>query len=192
MRRECRERFPRHRIQIKPLVSDPDMHHVTCVTHVRWCMSGSLTRGGRGKRSRHSRRMPNPQFDISDKRPMAIVLCMFQYITGQESPGNQWWRKLIYRLLNFSWNRKLLYSCRNYCRSSSPIFPKSPYPWYYDPRWPRFVAPLYIRYYDIDFSLPVVHYAPTVVLAHVFRTCTMHPENYAHYSHIVVCCCVLV
>ena len=22
------------------------MHHGTCVTHVRWCMSGSLTRGG--------------------------------------------------------------------------------------------------------------------------------------------------
>ena len=30
----------------KPLVSDPGMHHATCVTHVPWCMSGSLTRGG--------------------------------------------------------------------------------------------------------------------------------------------------
>ena len=45
-RRECRERFPRHRLQRKPLVSDPGMHHGTCVTHVPWCMSGSLTRGG--------------------------------------------------------------------------------------------------------------------------------------------------
>ena len=44
MHRECRERFPRHRLQIKPLVSDPSMHHGTCVTHVPWCMSGSLTR----------------------------------------------------------------------------------------------------------------------------------------------------
>ena len=26
--------------------SDPGMHHVTCVTHVPWCMSESLTRGG--------------------------------------------------------------------------------------------------------------------------------------------------
>ena len=26
-------------------VSDPDMHHGTCVTHVPWCMSGSLTSG---------------------------------------------------------------------------------------------------------------------------------------------------
>ena len=29
-----------------PLVSDPSMHHGTCVTHVPWCMSGSLTCGG--------------------------------------------------------------------------------------------------------------------------------------------------
>ena len=46
MHRECRERFPRHRLQRKPLVSDPVRHHDTCVTHVPWCMSGSLTRGG--------------------------------------------------------------------------------------------------------------------------------------------------
>ena len=26
-------------------VSDPDMHHGTCVTHVPWCMAGSLTSG---------------------------------------------------------------------------------------------------------------------------------------------------
>ena len=45
MRRECRERFLCHRLQRKPLVSDPGMHHGTCVTHVSWCMSGSLTRG---------------------------------------------------------------------------------------------------------------------------------------------------
>ena len=38
MRRECRERFPP-----PPLVSDPDMHHDTCVTHVPWCIPGSLT-----------------------------------------------------------------------------------------------------------------------------------------------------
>ena len=28
-----------------PQVSDPDMHHGTCVTHVPWCMPGSLTSG---------------------------------------------------------------------------------------------------------------------------------------------------
>ena len=46
MRRECQERFPCHRLQRKPLVSDPSMHYGTCVTHVPWCMSGSLNRGG--------------------------------------------------------------------------------------------------------------------------------------------------
>ena len=47
-------------------VSDPDMHYGTCVTHVPWCMPGSLTSGflwsqWREKRSQHSRRMHNPQ-----------------------------------------------------------------------------------------------------------------------------------
>ena len=56
-------------------VIDPDLHHGTCVTHVPWCMSGSITSGfrlswWRGKRSRHSRRMRNPQFYLSDKTPM--------------------------------------------------------------------------------------------------------------------------
>ena len=37
--------FPRRRLKRKPLVSDPGMHHGTCVTHVPWCMSGSLTCG---------------------------------------------------------------------------------------------------------------------------------------------------
>ena len=46
MRRECRERFPCHRLLRKPLVSDPGMYRGTCVTHVTWCMSGSLIRGG--------------------------------------------------------------------------------------------------------------------------------------------------
>ena len=43
--------FSRHR------VSDPDMHHGKCATHVPWCMRGSLTSGflwspWQGKRSR--------------------------------------------------------------------------------------------------------------------------------------------
>ena len=46
MRRECRKRFPRHRLQRKPLVSDPDIHHGTCVMHVPWCMSGPPAQGG--------------------------------------------------------------------------------------------------------------------------------------------------
>ena len=46
MRRECRKRFPHHRLQRKPLVSYPSMHHGTCIMHVPWCMSGWLSRCG--------------------------------------------------------------------------------------------------------------------------------------------------
>ena len=38
--------FPHRRLQRKPLVSDPGMHHDTCVTHVPWCMPGSLIHCG--------------------------------------------------------------------------------------------------------------------------------------------------
>ena len=41
-----RERFAYYRFQWKPRVNYPGIHHGTCVTHVPWCMSGSLTRGG--------------------------------------------------------------------------------------------------------------------------------------------------
>ena len=62
-----------------PWVSDPDMNHGTCVTHVPLCISGSLTTGflwnwWRRKRSRHSRCMRKPQFYVSGKRPIAEVL----------------------------------------------------------------------------------------------------------------------
>ena len=65
--------------------TDPDVHHGTCMTHLPWCMPGSLTSGflwsrWRGKRSRHSRRMRNPQFYESGRRPMTsfkVVAKMF-------------------------------------------------------------------------------------------------------------------
>ena len=66
-----------------PRVSHPGMHRGTCVTaitavqHVPWCMPGSLTNGflwsrWRGKRSRHSRCMRNPQFNVSGQNPCCI------------------------------------------------------------------------------------------------------------------------
>ena len=61
-------------------VSDPDMHHGTCVTHVPWCMPGSLNIGclwsrWQDKRSRHSRRMRNPQFYVYGKRSIPNLHC---------------------------------------------------------------------------------------------------------------------
>ena len=69
-----------------PRVSDPDMHYGTCVTHVPGCMPGSLTSSflwsrWRGKRSRHSRLMRNPQFYVSGTRPMRQTL--------------SWWLKIL-------------------------------------------------------------------------------------------------
>ena len=72
MRRQCRERFSRHQLQSKPLVSDLGMHHGSCVTHVSYCLSESLTAEG-GKRSRHSRRMRNPQRYVSGKRFISCI-----------------------------------------------------------------------------------------------------------------------
>ena len=68
-------------------VDDPDMHHSTCVTHVPWCMLRSLTSWflrsrWRGKRSRHSRRMRNPQFYVSGKGPMELPCVGFIFPTG--------------------------------------------------------------------------------------------------------------
>ena len=61
-----------------PQVSDPDMQHGTCVTHVPWSMPGSLTSGflwrrWRGKRSRHSQRMRDPQGCVFGKRPIGSI-----------------------------------------------------------------------------------------------------------------------
>ena len=69
-----------------PQVSDPDTYHGTCVTHVPWCMPGSLSSGflwsrWRQKRSRHSRCMRNPSFYVSGKRTTECTRCAEKYIT---------------------------------------------------------------------------------------------------------------
>ena len=74
MHRECRERFPRHH-----------------GTHVPRCMPGSLIScflwsRWRGKRSRHSRRIRNPQFYVSGNWPMdktCHYLILTNYSTAQ-------------------------------------------------------------------------------------------------------------
>ena len=73
-----------------PRASDPDMHHGTCVTHVPWCMPGSLTSGflwsrWQGKRSRHFWCMRNLQFYASGKRPMAGSA-----FTDNDGQNQQW------------------------------------------------------------------------------------------------------
>ena len=57
----------------KPLVSDPGMHHGTCVSHVPWCMSGLLAPDG-GKTFPAFPAHAHLQFSISCKRPIAKLV----------------------------------------------------------------------------------------------------------------------
>ena len=57
-------------------VSDPDMHHGTCATHVPWCMPGSLTNGF---------------FEVGGGEnvpgiPGACAICNFTYLTRDPWP----------------------------------------------------------------------------------------------------------
>ena len=59
-----------------PRVSDPDMHHGQCVTHMPWRMLGSLISGFLWSRwwGKRSRCMRNPQFYVSGKKQIAWCL----------------------------------------------------------------------------------------------------------------------
>ena len=67
-----------------PRVSDPDMLHGTCVTHVPWCMPGSLICGflwsrWRGKRSRHSGACATRDFTYLAKGPWYMSCWLYHY-----------------------------------------------------------------------------------------------------------------
>ena len=110
-----------------PWVRNPDMHHGTCVTHVPWCMPGPLTSGflwswWRGKCSKHSRRMRNPQFYVSGKRPMEDESIQDQCHTRPTEITN----------MGFSAGMNLLYlstekdfPCRQTCIESVSYFKSS-------------------------------------------------------------------
>ena len=120
-----------------PRVSDPDMHHGTYVTHVPWCMPWSLTKGflwcrWRGKRTRHSRRMRNPQFYVSGKRPIhssintrhpPLSLCCMQLITvAVAKPGESGYitlhrdSKCVCFLASLSRGGLVITLCHSWCQ----------------------------------------------------------------------------
>ena len=102
-----------------PLVSDPDMHHGTCVTHVPWCMPGSLTSGflwsrWRGKRFRHSRRMRIPYFTYLVRGPYHKIIHFhritssytLEYHVSQISiltPSAFWYLAITGRVADTNW-----------------------------------------------------------------------------------------
>ena len=96
MRRECREHFPRHRLQRKPRVSDPGMHYGTCVTHVPWCMSGSLARSGRGNVSGIPRACATRNFTYLVRGPYSWPRRM--HLRAARIFNNWWVRTRLARL----------------------------------------------------------------------------------------------
>ena len=62
-------------------VSDPDMHHGTCVTHVPWCMTGSLTSVLLWSRRR------GETFPASGKRPIGMPIVDITYIHWRSLPN---------------------------------------------------------------------------------------------------------
>ena len=79
-------------------ISDLGMHHGTCVTHVPWCMPGSLTRGfpwsrWRGKHSRYPQRIRNLQFYASEKRSMKTKQTKRVHDSGYLLYMRHWKRK---------------------------------------------------------------------------------------------------
>ena len=82
-----------------PQVSDPNMHLGTCITHMLWCMQGLLTSSflwsrWRGKLSRYSQHMRNPQFCISGKRPKGKL---WDFIVRNMHTSQLWWQ--LYKII---------------------------------------------------------------------------------------------
>ena len=78
-----------------PRISDPNMHQGTCAMHVPRCMPGSLTSGflwsrWRRKRSRHSRRMRNPQFTYLVRGPCTDKSAYIRNLTETRTVNIKW------------------------------------------------------------------------------------------------------
>ena len=100
-------------------ISNPDMHYSTCVTHVSWCMLGSLTSGflcsqWRGKYSLHSWCMRNLQFHASGKRPM-VPYHIYDYHdiiqNGQQDLEKSSWSLSLKPIIVVQHQMTLLNSC---------------------------------------------------------------------------------
>ena len=75
----------------------PDMHHGTCVTHVPWSLTnGFLWSRWRGKRSRYSRRMCNPQFYMQETHPFKPPISAVIYENTWQHKFVWFWMTLIF------------------------------------------------------------------------------------------------
>ena len=104
----------------QPWVSDPDMHYGTCVTHVPWCMPGSLTNGLFWSRWREN--VPGI--------PRACTIRNFTYLI--RGPWH----------ISFDWRRQTASPYLSWCWPS-PIMSHSV-------TWPRFVTSRHARNLSAD------------------------------------------
>ena len=83
-----------------PRVGNTDVHHDTCVTHVPWCMPGSLASGflwsrWRGKRSKHSGACATRNFAYLVRCPLQIerdAVISHEISTFKIISADQWQR----------------------------------------------------------------------------------------------------
>ena len=85
-------------------VNDPDMHHGTCVTHVPWCMSGSLTNGFllksvAGKKFSAFPSHAQPSILLTGKRPMIVTVNNTTFLATAKTRMKPW-RHIFWDQLN--------------------------------------------------------------------------------------------
>ena len=99
----ARNVFPRHWLQRKPLVSNPGMHHGTCVTHVPWCMSGLLSRCGGENVPGIPGACATRNFTYLARGPLVPVYCPYMYhIWDLWHCGDEWYMR--FNVSNVQWN----------------------------------------------------------------------------------------
>ena len=112
-------------------VSDPDMHHGTCVTHVPWCMPGSLTNGlrWRGTRSQQFRRMRSRNFTYLVRGPWPLFVHVLPEISNGLYFGYDC--KEISKSAVLGWFVKISKNCRLWCDSEKSVTVTQ--------NWPRYM-----------------------------------------------------
>ena len=112
--------FSGHRLRRKPLVSDPGMHHGTCVTYVPWCLSGSLTRGGRENVSSNPDACATRSFTYLVRGPcVSMSVCM---PNRMRLISSHMYVQAVVRLSQYQFKSKFkLFHCPVYrCRAGTP------------------------------------------------------------------------
>ena len=97
-----------------PRVSDPAMHHGTCVAHVTGCMPGSITNyflwsRWRQKRSKHSQHIHNSHFYVSGKR-LKQYMHLYDQLTEASTKWQKFWETVYSTKCSYNVNSNMIVS----------------------------------------------------------------------------------